>query len=275
LTINGRAASATQLIWAGDLLQALPDTSVPLLLDSMGMVILGRGAIATLATKYTTVEGDDKRGTLILSLVKGELSVKLQNEAVAFLCAAGSAFASSEGAVFSASVREGRALIAVKSGAVQERQSSQYTIRPVGHGSNISVETGGMRQLQVEVREDDIPVPGVGVVFVLDTGGALPGKLGLGTLSNTTLNVITNANGIAAVHFVAGPTSGTIPISATIEGTRTSWTGTITVKSRGVSRRTGWAIAAMIGAGAAAGIAYALTREKDDLRAQPPTVGRP
>jgi hypothetical protein len=87
--------------------------------------------------------------------------------------------------------------------------------------------------------------------------------------------VITNTNGIAAVHFVAGPTSGTIPISATVEGTRASWTGMITVKSRGVSRGTGWAIVALIGAGAAAGIAYALTREKDSLEPQPPVVKNP
>src|SRR6185295_7525505 len=119
-----------------------------------------------------------------------------------------------------------------------EAQSNQhqYTIRPVGHDSTIKVPAAGLRRIQVQVLEDDKPVPGVGVMFVLDTSGAVVGLLGLGTLTGTTANVVTGSDGIAAVQFVARNSTGSSPISATIEGTRVSWTGQITVTSKATAR---------------------------------------
>lgn len=280
LTINGRAAAANQPIWAGDLIQSHADISIPIVLESIGRVTLAKGTVVRLGTTRATNQDDGKSVELIASLVRGEIAVRLQPGATARVRAGGSAFASSEGAVFNASFREGRSSVSVKSGEVRkdEEQSSQqheYTIRPVGHDSNIRVPASGTRQIQLQVIEDNLPVPGVAVLFVLDMSGAISGKLGVGTLSNTTLSVVTNANGIAAVQFVAGPSSGTIPVSATIEGTRTSWTGQITVTSKGISRGTAWTIVGLAAAGAAAGIIYALTRDKDDLQAQPPVLGQP
>ena len=85
------------------------------------------------------------------------------------------------------------------------------------------------------------------------------------------------ADGMAAVQFVARDSSGSSPISATVEGTRVSWTGQVTVTSKTAPRNSFWAIAVVAGAAAAAGIAYALTRDnnKDTLQAQPPTVKNP
>jgi hypothetical protein len=278
LTVNGHDASAGQWIWSGDLLELRAGVRVPVSLDSIGQVTLSRGTGVRLATRRTTREDGAKRFALIASLVQGEITVSLEHDASAYLRVARAEYASSEGAAFLASVREGRASIAVKSGEVRaEPQSSQpqYSIRPVGHGSNIKVPAGGLRRLQVQVLEDDKPVSGAGVMFVLDTSGAVIGLLGLGTLTGTTASVVTGADGIAAVQFVARNTSGSSPISATVEGTRVSWTGEITVTSKGVSRGTGWAVFALVGAGAAAGIAYALTRNKDSLQAQPPVVKNP
>jgi hypothetical protein len=280
LTINGRAAAANQPIWAGDLLQSHADISVPVVLESIGSVTLAKGTVVRLGITRTTNQDDRRPVELIASLVQGEIAVRLYPGARARVRAGGSAFESSEGAAFNARFREGRSSVSVKSGEVRidEEQSSQqheYTIRPVGHDSTIRVPASGTRQIQLQVMEDNLPVPGVAVLFVLDISGAISGKLGVGTLSNTTLSVVTNANGIAAVQFVAGPSSGTIPVSATIEGTRTSWTGQITVTSKGISRGTAWTIVALAGAGAAAGIIYALTRDKDDLQAQPPVLGQP
>jgi hypothetical protein len=113
-------------------------------------------------------------------------------------------------------------------------------------------------------------------LFALDTSGAVIGLLGLGTLSGTTANVITDSDGMAAVQFVARDSSGTSPISAAVEGTRAAWTGQITVTSKRDSRGSMWGIAVIAGAAAAAGIGYALTRnDKDPLQAQPPTVKNP
>ena len=279
LTVNGREANAHQPIWAGDLVQSRAGISSPIVLDSIGRILLAKGTVVRIATAPARAEGGGKRAELVASLAQGEINVRLQAGATARVQAGDSAFISSEGAVFNASYRDGIASVAVKSGEVRnERKAGQqheYTLRPVGHGSNIKVPTSGTRQIQLQVVEDNLPVPGVAVLFVLDTGGTVNGKLGVGTLSNTTLSVVTNTNGIAAVQFVAGPTAGTIPVSATVEGTRASWTGQITVTGKGISHGTAWTIAALVGAGAAAGIIYAVTRDKDHLEVQPPTLGQP
>lgn len=276
VVINGRQAAAGHSIWSGDLLDSRSASRVSL--ESIGEITLMHGTTLRLATRHTTL-GEDARGfTLIAALARGEIAVKLERVANAYLRVGRSEYASSEGAAFLASARGGLASVVVKTGEVREEAQTpqhQYTIRPVGHDSNIRVPTGGLRRIQLQVLEDDKPVPGVALMFALDTSGAVVGVLGLGTLSGTTANVVTDAEGMAAVQFVARDSSGSSPISATVEGTRVSWTGQIIVTSGGPSRSKGWAIAVMLGAGAAAGIAYALTREDDSLDAQPPVVKSP
>lgn len=278
LTINGHGAYAGQLVWSGDLLHSNGNSRISVSLESIGEITLARGTAVRLSTRHMTLDQGGKGYTLIASLAQGKIAVTLEHAASAYVRAGASEYASSGGAAFVVTVRQAHAAIDVKSGEVRdEAQTSQrqYTIRPVGHGSNIKVPAGGLRRLQMQVLEDDRPVSGAAVTFALDTSGAVVGLLGLGTLSGTTATVITGADGIAAVQFVARNLSGSSPISATVEGTRVSWTGQITVTTKGVSRGTGWVIVALIGAGAAAGIAYALTREKDSLQAQPPVVKNP
>ena len=277
--INGKAVFSGQPVWSGDLLQAVAGARISVSLDSIGAIRLAGGATVRLASRPFTQNDGTRVLSLIASLAQGEMSVDLGPSANAYIRAAGSEYASSIGAVFSATVREGHALIAVKSGDVRaEPQAAQhqYTIRPVGHGSNIKVPPGELIRLQVQVLEDDKPVPGIGVLFALDTSGAVIGLLGMGTLSGTTANVVTNADGMAAVQFVARDSSGTSPISATVEGTRVAWTGQITVTETHRTRGGAWAIAVLAGAAAAAGIGWALTRsDKDPIEAQPPIVKSP
>ena len=279
LIINGRPASAGQLVWSGDLLQSGAGARVRVPLDSIGEVRLAGATTVRLAAKHTTRDDGASGLTLIASLAQGEISVKLEHAANAYVRAAGAEYAASEGAAFQTTVREGHASIAVKTGEVRsEAQAAQhqYTIRPVGHGSNIHVKADHLFRLQVQVLEDEKPAPGVGVLFALDTSGAVIGLLGLGTLTGTTANVITDADGMAAVQFVARDSSGSGPISATVEGTRVAWTGQITVTHREGPRSSAWAYAIIGGAAAAGGIAYALTRDKSPaLQAQPPIVKNP
>jgi hypothetical protein len=249
-------------------------------LDSIGQIRLAGGTAVRVAARHFTHNDGVKGLTLIASLAQGEISVELEHGANAYVRAAGSEYASSEGAAFQATVRQGRASIAVKSGEVTSQGQGaqhQYTIRPVGHGSNIRVPAGELYRLQVQVLEDDKPVPDVGVLFALDTSGAVIGVLGLGTLSGTTANVLTDGDGMAAIQFVARNSSGSSPISATVEGTRVAWTGQITVVTRrDRSHGSLWGIAVIAGAAAAAGIGYALTRDNNDsLQAQPPVVKNP
>ncbi|MFY9555726.1 MAG: hypothetical protein WAV47_13520 [Blastocatellia bacterium] len=279
VTINGHAVAAGQLIWSGDLLQSRTGSRVSISLESIGELTASRETAVRLATKHSTLDDGTLGFTLIASLARGEIGVRLSHSANAYVRVAGSAYSSSEGATFRASFRNGRSSIAAESGEVRAEEQTvqhQYTIRPVGRSSDIRVPAGGLRRLQVQVLEDDKPVPDVAVLFALDTSGVVIGLLGLGTLSGTTANVITDADGMAAVQFVARNSPGSSPISATVEGTRVAWTGQITVTGQGSGSRGGaWAIAVILGAGAAAGIAYALTRDKEPLQAQPPEVKQP
>jgi hypothetical protein len=274
--INGQSASSWQPVWSGDLLQVVATARVSVSLDSIGAVTLSGGAAVRLASRHFTQSDGTKANTLIASLAYGEISVDLANTANAYLRAAGSEYTASMGAGFRATVRDGRAHIAVKSGEVRPEEQTaqhQYTIRPVGHGSNIRVPAGGLTRVHVQVLEDEKPVPGVAVLFALDTSGAVIGLLGMGTLSGTTANVVTDSDGMAAVQFVARDSSGTSPISATVEGTRVAWTGQIAVTSKSDSRGSKWGIAVIAGAAAAAGIGWALTRsDKDPIEAAPPVV---
>lgn len=279
LIINGRPATADQLLWSGDLLQSGTGVRVCLPLDSIGDVKLAAETTVRIAAAHSTRNDGASGLTLVATLSRGAISVNLERAANAYVRAAGAEYSSSEGASFLASVTDGRSSIAVKSGEVRPEgqvAQHQYSIRPVGHGSNIHVKAGNLFRLQVQVVEDDTPVPGVGVLFALDTSGAVIGLLGLGTLTGTTANVVTDADGMAAVQFVARDLSGSSPVSATVEGTRVAWTGQITVTHRERSRNSAWAYAIIGGAAAAGGIAYALTRDKDSaLQAQPPIVKNP
>jgi len=279
LIVNGHPASAGQLVWSGDLLQSGAAARVCVPLDSIGQVRLAGKTTVRLAVKHSARDEGESGLTLIASLAQGEISVELEHAANAYVRAGGAEYSSSEGAAFLATVRDGHSSIAVKSGEVRpERQVAQhqYTIRPVGHGSNIQVKAGQLFRFQVQVLEDDKPVPGVAVLFALDTSGAVIGLLGLGTLTGTTANVVTDADGIAAVQFVARDLSGSSPISATVEGTRVSWTGQITVTHKERAKNSAWAYVIIGGAAAAGGIAYALTRDKNPaLQAQPPIVKNP
>lgn len=279
LIINGHPASAGQFVWSGDLVQSVAGARVSVPLDLIGEVRLAGATWVRLAARHSTRDDGTSGLTLVASLAQGEISVDLEQAANAYVRAAGADYASSEGAEFLATVRDGRSSIAVKSGEVRSEgqlAQHQYSIHPVDHGSNIRVKAGHLFRLQVKVMEDDKPAPGVGVLFALDTSGAVIGLLGLGTLTGTKANVVTDADGMAAIQFVARDSSGSSPISATVEGTRVSWTGQITVTYREGPRNSAWAYAIIAGAAAAGGIAYALTRDKNPaLEAQPPIVKNP
>ena len=282
LLINGQPATAGQLVWSGDLLQSSAGAKACVPLDSIGQVRIAGGTTLRLAARPCASREDGSKGlTLVASLAQGEIAVELQPSANAYLRAARTEYESSSGASFKASVKNGIGSVEVKSGVVHpETQGAQhqYTIAPVGHDSHIKVRAGKLVRLQVQVREDDKPVPGVGVLFALDTSGAVIGVLGMGTLSGTTANVVTDADGMAAVQFVARDYSGSGPVSATVEGTRVAWTGEITVTSYGDHVKTSaWVWVILGGAAAAGGIAYALTRDPDEppLTAQPPIVKKP
>ena len=279
LLINGRLANGQRTIWGGELLQAPAGKNVQISFDSIGRVTLGRGAMARFAASYEAGINSGRR-VLIASVIDGDMNVELQPEAGAYIRACGSAFTAAPGSNFRFNVIEGRATFDTIAGAVSvEQQPAQrtYVVRPVGIGANISVRTRATRQIQIQVTdENDRPVPDLPIIFAL--GGQCLGSLGTATTTGATITVNTNAQGIATAAFTAGDTAGSTTVTATVEGTRSSWTGNISIaKAAGFWTLRNSLIVA--GAAAAAGIAigFAATNDedRDPIVAIPPPVVRP
>lgn len=277
LFINGRAGRGEQLVWEGDLLQARADWGASVLLDSIGRVTLGRGAIARLATSDLTRDDQTSGRVLVASLVMGEIDVKLDVGVSSFVQANGSAYASSDGASFRIGIREGRVVTSAMTGAVSvaiRAPQRRYDVIPVGHGSDIVVRAGKLVYIRVRVRDESgKALPEMPVFFSLSPGaGGAVGMLGLGTLSGTSYSTLTNDEGIAAVPFQAARTRGTTSITAIVQETGASWTGQITVEPGPSGGKTA-AILIGVGAGIGAGIAIVKATDKDDpIQIQPPVI---
>jgi hypothetical protein len=233
VALNGRPAIGSQTLWGSELIQVLSENGASVSVDSFGLVNLKKGAIVRLAKNTNANSDATNRGVLIASLVSGEMTVKLQQGVSAYVQSCGSVFTSSNGAAFRVSAREGQALAVASLGtleAVQQTAQKKYFVRPVGLGATTSVRARSTRQIQVQVTdENDKPVPDIPIIFALGTAGA--GSLGSGTAAAaaSTATVQTNAQGIASIQFTAGPNAASTEITATVENTRYSWTGTLSV----------------------------------------------
>jgi hypothetical protein len=232
VALNGKALIGRQTIWGSELIQALSDNGASVSIESLGTVNLKKGAVVRLA-KNTNVNSDEaNRGVLIASLVSGDITVKLQEGISAYVQSCGSVFTSSNGAAFRVTAKEGQAIARASFGTVElleQTAQKKYFVRPVGLGATTSVRARSTRQIQVQVTdENDKPVPDIPIIFALGTAGA--GTLGSGAAAAATTTAIqTNAQGIATVQFTAGPNAASTEITATVENTRYSWTGTLSV----------------------------------------------
>lgn len=266
--INGRACRSEQILWGGEIIESPFDASLRIRIDSIGEVTLARGSAAKLATSCSGERA------LIASLFAGEIKVNLLPEAIAHVEAGDMTFAASGGAAFNIDARSGDPALKTIAGMVAAEQTTQrrYVVRPIGLGANISVRARATRQIQVQVTdENNQPAPDVPVVFSVG-GGAGPA---LGTIAGAaTSTVRTDRRGRAAVIFLAGDIQGGTTITATVEGTRFSWTGNITVGPAGFWTARKSATVAGIGAALAIGLTLGL-RSKDPLRPLPPPDVKP
>jgi hypothetical protein len=231
ITVNGHASTGQQSLWGSELIHALSDNGASVLVDSLATVTLKKGALVRLAKNTNANSDEQSRGVLIASLAAGELNVKLQEGVSAYIQACGQLFTSSNGAAFRITAKDGVAVALASYGTIEEQQPAaqkKYFVRPVGLGAQTSVRARSTRQIQVQVTdENDKPVPDIPIIFALGTAGA--GTLGSGSAAGATATVQTNAQGLANIQFTAGDNPATTEITATVENTRYSWTGTLTV----------------------------------------------
>jgi hypothetical protein len=232
VALNGKTAKGAQTLWGRELIQSFSDSGASVSIEALGTVTLKKGAIVRLA-KNTNVNSDESnRGVLIASLVNGDMNVKLEEGVSAYVQTCGAIYTSSNGASFRITARDGQVFAKASVGTIEIQQPApqkKYFVRPVGLGATTSVRARSTRQIQVQVTdENDKPVPDIPIIFALGTAGA--GTLGSGAAAGATTTAIqTNAQGIASVQFTAGANQATTEISATVENTRYSWTGTLAV----------------------------------------------
>ncbi|MEW6130836.1 MAG: hypothetical protein AB1757_27650 [Acidobacteriota bacterium] len=225
ISINGKPTSGEQFIWGGELLQAFSQ-SANVRVEAVAELTLKRGAMVRLATS-NTYQNESSRGVLVASLLTGDLNIRLEDGVSAYIQAGASIITASNGAAFKVTTREGRATAEASRGTVEIAQTTQprFTVKPIGMGATNSVVARSTRQLQVQVTdENDKPVPDIPIIFALGATGS--GTLGSGSSAGTTLTVRTDAQGMARAQFNAGDAGTSTDISATVEGTRYSWTGT-------------------------------------------------
>ncbi|MBI3649652.1 MAG: hypothetical protein HY231_01240 [Acidobacteria bacterium] len=255
VALNGKASSGEQTLWGSELIYALSDNGASVDVEALASVTLKKGALVRLAKNTNANRDANLRGVLIASLVNGEVNVKLQEDASAYVQTCGRVFTSSKGAAFRVSAKDGVALVSAAYGTIEEQQPAtpkKYFVRPVGLGAQTSVRARSTRQIQVQVTdENDKPVPDIPIIFALGSAGA--GTLGSGSAAGATATVQTNAQGQATVQFTAGENASTTDITATVEGTRYSWTGSLSVAAAGAGFWTPLNTTLVI-AGAAAGI---------------------
>ncbi|HLG15587.1 MAG TPA: hypothetical protein VJH03_13965 [Blastocatellia bacterium] len=276
--VNGRAVQGEELLWGGELLQAPVTGNVFVSLDSIGQVTLGSGAVARFNASRSA-QDDAARRLLVGSLSSGEIDVRLNNEAGAYIEAAGSGFTATPGSSFSLAVRDGRAAVVSRIGEVTEQTQPQrrYILRPVGFGSTISVRARTTRQIQIQVTdENDKPVPDVPIIFALaGAGGKFGGALGSGASAGSSATATTNALGRATMQFTAGDSAGADSMTATVKDTNYSLRVNISV-----TPATFWSARntlLTIGIAAAAGVAIGIvvTRDEEQVRPKPPIDVKP
>jgi hypothetical protein len=249
VTINGRSLAGRQMIWGNELLRAPVNTTAQVIVDDVSRITLKPDTIVRFAASRATLNDDKSHPLLIASLASGEITIKLDESAIAYVEAAGSRVTASSGANFRVATCEGKVIVDSSRGSVEVSPiRSQDAAAKIKLGELRTDSAGGFTfvelppRLDVQAREtrniqmrvtdqNDKPVPDIPVIFALSSKsmGAFPG-------GSTTFTATTNNQGIVNAPFTAGrsPTSGTIDTTA--DGGRASQRIEVKVKSSPMAR---------------------------------------
>lgn len=228
VAINGRRTEGQQMVWGGDLIETLDDASAGLSIDAIGQVTLQNGATVRLSTKPAGVGEDKSRHILVASLDDGDMVVKLDNNATAYIEAGGSAYTTSWGASFRIGVREGKVIIHESSGSVKiepyDKQLTFVTIQRLGSGPNfiripntpLKARPKKKQRLVGLVEKSDQPTNQLTTQKVVRAANRIVSfkvdPPGIGQIVNATDQVIsetpTDSQGFVTVYFRAGDKEG-------------------------------------------------------------------
>lgn len=119
ISINGRRVYGEEMIFGGEQLQVSGDSRACVRLDSIGQVTLARGASAKLAKTATNLDDIRAHYLLVATITSGDIVVKLEQDAGAYIEACGLVLTSSLGASFRIEIRDGQPMIDTTSGVVK------------------------------------------------------------------------------------------------------------------------------------------------------------
>lgn len=286
VSVDGRTSQGETAIWGGELIRVLDDRRVRVAFESLGEVMLSRGATVRFIAGRGT-RNDTGYDVLIASLEQGSLDLRLNRDAGAYIEASGSTFTAEPGASFGVGVRDAQASLIRLAGdvSVQDQPVPQDVKirlvdelgRPVSSGSQLSVRARSTRQVQVQVTDqNDKPLPDLPVLFSL--GNPCLGSLGLGVAAAASFRQKTDKRGIAAVPFVAGAAKCAASILIKVEGTNASVSvQTSVVQSKGFlnTQNTLIIVGVAAAAGLAAGLVVANSGSSEPIRAVPPPNLKP
>ncbi|MFP5264099.1 MAG: hypothetical protein ACLGJB_19630 [Blastocatellia bacterium] len=154
IAINNRRAQSPQAIWDGDMVEALAGAEATVSLDGVGGMTLTNGAAVTLATRVMGSDAGGAGHVLVASVAKGDMLVRLDGAAGAYIEASGSACTAARGASFCVAVREGKALIDGAVGAVTiEPQRRVATIKARGARGLPPLPPGANEQVNLRTKK--------------------------------------------------------------------------------------------------------------------------
>lgn len=279
--VDGRALDSGSTIWGGELIQAAAGESLRVQLEGVGQVTLAAQAIARIST--ATGHGEETgRNLLVASLTSGSLSARLNQDAGAYVEAAGKQIAATAGAQFRVQVAEGHAVLDHVVGNVTVEQQpatgQRYILRPpAGQGSSLSVSARSTRQLQIQVTdENDHPIPDLPILFSL--GNPCLGTLGLGAGAGALFKGKTDKRGIASVPWITGAAKCADTILVRVEGTDNTFTFRAQVSGGGgfwTARNTLIIGGLAAGAGIGIGLAVANSDSSTPITPVPPPTVKP
>jgi hypothetical protein len=245
LTINGRAAYGKQQIWGNELLCAPLGGVATVKVNSICRVTLFGGAIVRITTSLATLDDEISHPVLVASLTRGEMSVKLDQDACGYVEAAGSFVTTSSGAAFRVGVREGIIAIDTTSGNVEVSPLGlQDAPRKMTYGETkpdpvlgstflvlppiLDVDARSTRDIQTRVTDaNDKPIPDLPVLFAVSAKG-----VGIFPGGATTFTTTTNAQGIASGPFTAGSSGARGAVTTSVPGTDVSQSIEVNVKKK-------------------------------------------
>ncbi len=252
LLVNGRLTAGREMLWGGETLEAPRGSGARVALPSIGQVVLNSGAKAKVTTEAVGLiaPGQIAQRVLAAQLLSGDVQVRFDANASGYVRAGDSVMAATRGASFRVEMREGNGAVDVANGSVMvignwpllappvmrdeasgktRLEAKTYNIRPANLAAAFTVGINGSRPIQMRVTDEkNQPVANVPVKFTLNGAGALgTTKFGL-----NSMEVKTNANGIAAIPYHAAANVGTATVTAEVPGTSATTTTTANVSTQ-------------------------------------------